>query len=173
MARYDLKTKEISSLILRNGEETLVDSEDYENLCRFVWSKHSAGYVVRSEGSSRKSTFKQYLLHRELLAAPESSYVDHINGDKMDNRKVNLRLCTNKDNTRNSSPHKDSSSVYKGVSWYSPTSNWTSRISADGFLYHLGRYPTELEAATAYDKKAKELFGEYAWLNFPDTEEAS
>lgn len=166
--RTEIKTKE---LVLRNGETTLLDAEDYYKFKDKVWSKHSQGYAVRSEGSVRKGTYKQYLLHREIVNAQSGEYVDHINRNCLDNRKDNLRVCSNKENVVNSAGNRNSSSRYKGVSWYDPTKNWTARIKSDNKLHHLGRFNNEEDAAKAYDKKAKELFGEYAFLNFPENME--
>src|SRR5690554_1523278 len=103
--RLDIKTK---TLLLRDGDQVLLDSEDFDRFSDKVYSKHSQGYAVRSEGSVRKKTYKQYLLHREIMQAKPGEYVDHINGDKLDNRKINLRVCSNKSNVVNSKPHKDS-----------------------------------------------------------------
>lgn len=162
--RLDIKTK---TLHLSNGDAVVLDEDSHAALSNVSWYKHSQGYAVRSEGSVRKGTFKQYLMHREIVGAKPGEYVDHINGDKLDNRRCNLRICSNKNNVVNSKPHKDSSSKYKGVSWYSPTKNWTAKVSSDGIHYYLGRFDSQEEAAVAYDKKAVELFGEYAYLNFP------
>lgn len=163
--KFDLKTK---TLLLRDGDQVLLDSEDFDRFSDKVYSKHSQGYAVRSEGSVRKKTYKQHLLHREIMQANPGEYVDHINGNKLDNRKTNLRVCSNKSNVVNSKSHKDSSSPYKGVSWYPPTKNWTARVFSDGVLYYLGRFDNQEDAALAYDRKASELFGEYAYLNFSE-----
>ena len=95
-------------------------------------------------------------------------HVDHINGNPLDNRKSNLRICTNAENQRNRGVNKNNTSGYKGVCWAKQNKKWKARIKHNGKLIHLGYYKDKEEAARAYDKKAKELHGEYAYLNFPD-----
>jgi len=96
--------------------------------------------------------------------------VDHINGIKTDNRIENLRLATHKENHRNRKSHKGSSSKYKGVTWSKRDSKWCSYIYYDK-MKHLGSYTSEEEAARTYDKAARELYGEFACLNFPEGHE--
>lgn len=86
----------------------------------------------------------------------------------MDNRRCNLRLATHQENCFNIRKRDGTSSKYKGV--YFDTQNartWRARIARDGKRRHLGSFRSEVEAAKAYDAAAKELFGEFAWLNFP------
>ena len=103
--------------------------------------------------------------HPELRDNPKLM-VDHINGDKLDNRKENLRLATNQQNQMNSKPHKNSTSKYKGVSWDKSRNKWIVLIKIGNKRKHIGRYQNEREAALAYDEVAKKIFGEYAHLNF-------
>lgn len=101
-------------------------------------------------------------LHRTIMKAPADLVVDHINGNTIDNRKENLRLCINTDNTLNTRKRAMClTSQYKGVSFYARDSNW--EVNAGGHYY--GRYSSELEAAKVYNEKAKLLFGEFARLN--------
>ena len=87
---------------------------------------------------------------------------DHIDGDKLNNQRSNLRVCSHTDNLRNGRKHKDSRSLYKGVS----SKGKSSRVQVDGKL--IGSFPNERWAAMAHDIAAKDLYGEYARLNFPD-----
>lgn len=89
--------------------------------------------------------------------------VDHINGNKLDNRKSNLRICTDAENARNSSKK---SGNFKGVQWRSDKHKFRARIMDNGKEIFIGYFTNEIEAAKAYDTKAKELFGEFARLNF-------
>lgn len=109
---------------------------------------------------------KEMSLHRFLLEVTDSKvHVDHINGDILDNRKSNLRKADNRLNHTNQRLRKDNKAGYKGVSYRD--GKFYARIGPAGKI-HIGIYPTAEEAAKAYDAKAKELYGEYARLNFPD-----
>lgn len=94
--------------------------------------------------------------------------VDHINGNGLDNRRENLRISTQAQNLWNAKKHKDSSSIYKGVSKRRNDTNWSARIMKNGKAQHIGMFTTETEAASAYNRVAKELFGEFAILNTVD-----
>jgi len=106
------------------------------------------------------------MLERPLLS---SEHCDHIDGNGLNNVRSNLRLSSNYENTWNR--HKRTSkysSQYNGVYWYSPTKRWCAAIRCNGTHYHLGYFKDEIAAARARDEKAKELYGEFANLNFPD-----
>lgn len=106
-------------------------------------------------------------LHRFLTNCPKGKMVDHINHNPLDNRMCNLRICTNAENLRNKKSYKNSSSKYKGVSWYKRGSKWAAQIRLNNKKKFLGYFTSEEEAARAYDKAAKEMHGEFAYLNFP------
>jgi len=117
-------------------------------------------YAVRADGNTKTS------MHREIMNAPKGLDVDHIDGNGLNNRKSNLRLCTHAENVHNSRPMRNGSSKYKGVCWHKTYKKWYSSIGKTGKRFYLGRFDNEIDAALAYDKKAKELFGEFAYLNF-------
>lgn len=105
--------------------------------------------------------------HRWLIDAPAGVTVDHINGDKLDNRRANLRLCTQAENTRNRVGLAGSSSRFKGVAWHAARGKWVAGITHQGKRTYLGLYRDEVAAALAYDVAALQLFGEFARPNFP------
>lgn len=107
-------------------------------------------------------------MHKVICPVPEGMIVDHINGNTLDNRKVNLRPATNKQNRWNSKKNINGKSKYKGLSWDPTSKSWRVRIVDDGRKIHLGKYKDEIEAAKVYDKAAKKYRGQYARLNFPD-----
>ena len=94
--------------------------------------------------------------------------IDHINGIRDDNRIINLRSCTMSQNNMNRSSLCGSSSKYKGVSWDPKNNKWISRIKLLGKHIWIGRFKDEVDAAKAYNKKASELHGEFAYLNEVD-----
>lgn len=112
-----------------------------------------------------------YLAHRVIMAIVRGtwdfSYIDHSNGDRLDNRLVNLRLATNGQNIANSRSRGGASSRYLGVARHTQNGNWMASITKDGVQTYLGVFGTEEEAAIAYDRAANVMHGEFARLNFP------
>ncbi len=108
-------------------------------------------------------------MHREILGLRpgDGKITDHKNHNGLDNHESNIRLCTNQQNTQNKKPYVFSKSGYKGVYWYKKVRKWQVHIRVNGTLLHLGYFNKEEDAARTYDKKAKELFGEFACTNFP------
>ncbi len=144
---------------LTQGYETIVDDEDYEYLNQFKWYFSRQGYAVRNGKKHSRIT-----LHRVITNCPNNLHVDHINCNKLDNRKCNLRICNQSQNNRNTLKYKNKSSKYKGVSKASPN-RWRAQIKLNYKKFHLGYFEIEEDAARAYNEKAKELFGEFANLN--------
>lgn len=101
-------------------------------------------------------------MHRFLIGA-KGEFVDHINGDGLDNRKSNLRLCSNAQNVQNTGLTRANTSGYKGIRLRN--GRWDSRITCLNKTYHLGVFSTKEEAARAYNAAAIELHGEFARLN--------
>lgn len=158
---------------LTRGLFTKVDDEDFEKLAVHRWhaSRHRGKNHYRPKGYiNGKGTY----LYRFLLGAKRGQYVDHINGDPLDNRKSNLRFCTPSENNRNVGKRNTNSSGFKGVSHsdLSPARPWRAQIQTGKKFHFLGHFSTPEEAARAYDVKAKEMFGEFAKLNFPEAKGA-
>lgn len=141
------------------GFETVVDDDVYEWASKRKWRLSKHGYVSYREGE------KRIMLHRLIAQTPEDYITDHINGNKLDNLRCNLRVVTNKQNVWNNGIRNDNSSGYRGVWYRKERCKWQAEIKANGKKYSLGCYKTPEEAAIVYNKKAKELFGEYARLN--------
>lgn len=106
-------------------------------------------------------------MHRIIMGAVAGQKVDHRNGDGLDNRRENLRFCSNSQNFQNARKRKNSTSIYKGVFWSKDTKKWRAQISIplSGKSTHIGCFVDEIEAARAYDTMAKLLYGEFARLN--------
>lgn len=148
-----------------DGSTFIVSEEDVDYVKQFTWTKMTNGYVSRR--TPRPEPTSLYL-HREILDAPEGMSVDHINGNKLDNRRSNLRLCNMSQNIANTSVRINSQSGLKGVYYFKRDGTWQAQITVNYKRIHLGYFKTPNEAATAYDKAAKEHFGEFARLNTPE-----
>lgn len=94
-------------------------------------------------------------------------HIDHIDGNKANNRISNLRVCTHNQNQHNQGIRKTNKSGYKGVSWMKSVQKWHAQICANSKVTHLGFYSTPEEAAKVYDRAALDIHGEFAWTNFP------
>ncbi len=104
-------------------------------------------------------------LHRVLINAPNDKTVDHINGNTLDNRKINLRLCTNSENLRNSKKRKTNTSGYKGVSFCKSCKKYIASITLNYKKIRLGYFEDKKEAAIAYNMAAIKYHGNFAKLN--------
>ncbi len=158
----------VSLIALGHNRYAIVDTEDLRRLSRFRWSisKNKSGYYAR-----RHDGEKSVYMHHEVLSADGAQEIDHINCNGCDNRQANLRTCTHQQNTQNSRSRKNCTSRFKGVSWDKNKKKWTARIGHNGKKIHLGYFESELDAAAAYDARAKVLFGEFGRLNFPEVSE--
>ncbi len=153
---------------LTKNQQAIVDIDDYKTISQYSWFFNKGGYA---ETVDSKNNRKHYLMHRFIMSSPRNKEVDHINGNKLDNRKINLRHCTRQENGRNVTKKTGTSSVYKGVSLNIQRGKykyWFAAIKKDKKAYSIGTFKTEIQAAMAYDIWAKELFGEFAKLNFPN-----
>lgn len=154
-------------MILKNGTITLIDEDDYEVLNKYNWFMNTTtGRVFRWRSKKRDNPALPMciFLHRQIMGLPPH-HVDHINGDVLDNRKSNLRICSNKENSRNTAQHKDNMSGYKGVSWDKVRQKWIAQIGVDYKSYNLGGYEHIKDAAHAYNAAAVKYFGDFARLN--------
>jgi hypothetical protein len=160
----------VKEIKLANSDNcTHVDDEDYEKFKDFPWRKSQHGYAIICKAVNKRS--KTFHLHREIMNAPEGLYVDHINGDPLDNRKENLRLVTHSQNMFNVKNYVTNKSGYRGVSWHALRNKWRARLNYKGTGIHIGLFDSKEEAALAYNIKASEMYGEYARLNVVNGEE--
>jgi hypothetical protein len=147
---------------LTDGCYAYVDAADYEWLSRWNWYVCSAGYASRREDG------ETIFMHREIMRPPKGMVVDHKDGNKSNNCRSNLRVCTRGDNQRNQRKQSRGTSRFKGVCCDKRDRKWRAQYGYRGQHYTIGRFDTELEAARAYDRMAVELFGDFARLNFPE-----
>ena len=148
---------------LSNGQFAIVDDEDYELVSRYKW--HT---MANSNGGHQYAATK-LRMHRLIMDAPPGYMVDHINGDTLDNRKSNLRLCTNSQNQQNTGS-RGGSSQFKGVSFQVKRGKWIAAFQYDTIRYYCGMWDSEEDAARAVDKKRGEVCGDFASKNLWDEE---
>jgi len=151
-------------IYLTKGRVAVVDEEDFEELSKHKWCV-STGYAVRRLVTN--GIPQLLLMHRVIMNASKGQEIDHINGDRLDNRKANLRFVTRQQNIFNKKP-QGKTSKYKGVYFRKSWGKWIAQISINKKKQHIGVFENELDAARAYDNIASKLCGEYARLNGVD-----
>ncbi len=157
---------------LTKGYFALVDDCDFEELMKYRWfvdvRRHGI-YIKRYKPTEFGKNGNIYL-HRQIMGVTDINIkVDHINGNQLDNRRENLRLCSQAQNLMNRKPRKENVHGLKGA-YRTPAGRWQSKLMANGIRLYIGTYDTPEAAARAYDQKAIELFGEFANLNFKTDE---
>ncbi len=149
---------------LTKGKFALVDAEDYYRLSQFQWFININSNTIYAV---RKVRGISLMMHRDIMAAPDHLFVDHIDHNGLNNIRSNLRLCSQAQNNCNKISTKGATSKYKGVSWNTAKKKWFAAIQHNGKKYRLGFFTDEIAAAIAYDKKASQLHHKFACLNFP------
>ena len=142
-------------IYLTKGMVAVVDDEDFERVNSFSW-------YFDGRYAARKANGRTILLHRFVIQTPKGKITDHVNGDRMDNRKSNLRICNQSQNRANSNRPRTNTSGYKGVCYDTRLKKYRAYIKKEGKMHNLGLFKTAIEAHVAYVKKADELFGEYS-----------
>jgi len=162
----------MKTIPLSQGQVALVDDDDYERLNKHKWHarwspKTQSFYALRSSKKGEGLPRHTIYMARDIMHAQLGQEVDHKSHDTLDNRKVNMRLCTCSENLGNQKRHKKHSSQHKGVYWHKQHHKWHVYISCKGCRHHLGYFYDEDDAGHAYDRAALKYHGEFAWLNFP------
>jgi hypothetical protein len=157
----------MKTIPLTKGKFAIVDDEDYEELSKYKWKVR---LIRKHFYAFRGITDRWICMHREIMGLPlrDNRVVDHINNDGIDNRRCNLRICTHQQNCFNKKIQVGRNSQYKGVR--KDRNRWKASIKHNYKEIHIGSFGSEIDAAKAYDNKAKELFGEFSCLNFKGKE---
>lgn len=157
-----VQEKDYYRCFTKNGASFIFDAVDLELVKKHIWwISLSDGYAITwIKGKNVRLTHLQQTI-------PDEKYVDHINGDRTDNRRSNLRIVTQKQNNQNKAIRRTNTTGFVGIYYHRKNHNYVASLSHDGIKEHLGCYKTAEEAASAYDEAARFYFGEFACLNFP------
>ena len=145
---------------LTKGKIAIVDDDDYGELIKYKWCLSGSGYAIRQ---SPRNHYARHLIHmhREINKTPVNMFTDHINHNRLDNRKENLRTVTTSQNHMNKSPQTNNTSGFRGSFWHKKSKKWRSQIRIDKKYIHIAYFDTAREAAQAYESVAQQLFGDF------------
>ena len=164
----------MKEILLTKGMVAIVDDEDYKWVSEWKWHVYENRgnyYAARRKRGVRTIGRSTIFMHREIVIRnfgkiDDGMHTDHANGNGLDNRKSNLRICTPAQNQYNSRVRAGGTSKYKGVLWRRERGKWISVLRISGKHIHLGTFTNEIDAAIAYDSAAIKYFGEFARTNF-------
>lgn len=163
---------DVAYITLSSGAVAVIDAADAPHVSAWNWTARS-----KSAGSTvyvtRGGPTGVIHLGRALLGIADGRFVDHRDGDGLNNRRANLRVATRRQNAWNRKIGSANSSGFKGVCYRSDRSTWLAAITSEGRLIKIGTFSAPEDAARAYDEQARRLFGPFAALNFPTPGERS
>ncbi len=145
---------------ISDKHSTFVDNEDYQKLSQYKW------HILSMGGGKYPAVYRQngkqiIYMHRQIMETPINLIVDHIDHNRLNNQKSNLRNCSRSQNAQNMMDNGE----YQGVHWDTTHKKYRSRIRVSGARKHLGYFNNPSEAAICYNKAASKFYGEYARLN--------
>lgn len=154
---------------LSKGKFAIVDNKNYKFLMQWHWHINADGYAVRNSEYIKGKRRTTIQMSREIVNAPNGVKVDHLDTDRLNNRRRNLRLANDLENGRNRNPNRNTSSKYKGVTWMDRLNKWQAQLGSKKgdkrVNIYLGVFTSEDQAALAYNKSARKLHGKFAKLN--------
>lgn len=156
---------------LTRGYYVIVDDEDFEWLNQWKWTACVKKWGIIGFRHFRENG-KQHTvqMHREILKHHgfniEDLQIDHINHNTLDNRKEQLRIATPQENSRNTRIHKNNKSGFKGVSWSKSNKKWVTFLRVNKKSKYIGQFDNKIQAAIAYNKACKKIYGEFSHLNY-------
>ena len=155
------------------GNFVLIDDDDYDQITQWKWSlrgRYAVRFIYKRDSTTGKHKQHRVWMHRAILSTPADLVSDHINGNGLDNRRVNLRVATEQQNKQNRRSKRTSSSVYVGVSWSSKYRRWIAQLVHNGSKIFGGYFITEEQAALIYNHFAYKYRGDFAHTNLiPDS----
>jgi len=167
----------MKTILLTQNQVALVSDEDFEYLSGFNWyahiqSKDRTSYAQRGiplseqRVESKRTSISMHRAIAERMGLDLTNYIDHIDGDGINNQRENLRSVTHQQNMQNQTrQRKGQASRYKGVVWHKPNQKWVAKITINCVSTHLGYFVNEIDAAMTYNEAAVKNFGEFASLN--------
>ena len=150
----------MKQLELTKGFQTIIDDDDFDKVSQYKWYVNSDGYAVRNGYLNKKRVTVR--LHRFIMNAGPDQLIDHVNKNRLDNRKSNLRFASKSENAINSKLSNRNSTGYSGVSRVKNSSKYRARIRVNSKEIYLGLFSTVQEASEAYNEAAKQYFGKFA-----------
>lgn len=147
-------------IIMVKEKTVMVSDEDFNKVSHLNWYINNSGYA-----STRRVNGKGSLMHRIILCAEKYQEIDHIDGNRLNNQRENLRFVSRAQNNMNQKPCRGKTSKYKGVYFAKDRMGYRAQIKANNKCIKLGTFNTEIEAARAYNESALKYFGQYARLN--------
>ena len=159
----------MNKIPLTQGKFAIVDDEDYDHLMQWSCHINADGYAVRNSDYIRGEKRTTIQMSREIMNAPHGLKVDHRDTNRLNNRRNNLRFANDLESGRNRNGNKNTSSIYKGVTWMPRLNKWQAQLGGQENgkrkNIYLGVFSSEIEAAKAYNRAAKKLHGEFVKLN--------
>lgn len=149
----------MKKIILTKGKVALVDDEDFEYLNHWKWQANKSKntwYAIKSHGGK---------MHQLIINIPNGFEIDHKDRNGLNNQKSNLRIATRAQNNANQILRSDNRSGLKSVCWHKRIKKWQVRLQVNGKRFHLGYFNDKNEAAKIYNTKAKELLGDFVFIN--------
>ncbi len=146
---------------LTQGKMTIIDHKDLKIVNQYKWYFMGCGYAATRPWNKETKTYSTIYLHRFLMGNPKNQ-VDHINQNKLDNRRKNLRLCSHADNARNSKHRANNTTGFRGVSTHYDGKKFAASITINYKKIHLGLFKTKEAASKSYKAAAKKYFGVFA-----------
>jgi hypothetical protein len=156
----------MDSIIIKIHDfDVLISKCDYERISVLKWRPHYGSkrqYFVHSIAKPRQ----ELMLHRFIMNATKGTVIDHINGNTLDNRRENLRVCSHSENMKNSKKRSNGKCPYKGVYFNKHVNKWNPQIKVDGKRISLGYYLSAEEARNAYNEASRKYHGEFGRISY-------